>query len=348
MDPTKATDNLWRQQSGVIRRFLELRPRYEKLSEETAYILEKCVRAERIEYSAITHRAKTLDSFCEKVQRKAYENPPRDITDLAGVRIVYLYVSDRPKLEDTIEKEFTVVEKADKIENDDSERFGYGALHYLVKLGRKSSGARYDDLKDLLCEIQVRTILQDAWAVVAHHLSYKQESDVPLRLRRKLNALSGLFETADDQFDRLRAERTQYTKNIIKEIESRKDTSLRRDLNMDNLIAFLNWRLPDRGETTKEDAVVLLSDLQQLGCQTLADVEHALSRTESAVKAYETKYPPTNIKTNKTGPYAPMGVVRVAFEFIDAEYRKRLSSETFRNRLAEFDHLVEPKKKARA
>jgi ppGpp synthetase/RelA/SpoT-type nucleotidyltranferase len=60
---------------------------------------------------------------------------------------------------------------------------------------------RYDDLKKLVCEIQVRTVLQDAWAIIDHHLSYKQESDVPKILRRKLNSLAGLVETAHDQFD---------------------------------------------------------------------------------------------------------------------------------------------------
>jgi ppGpp synthetase/RelA/SpoT-type nucleotidyltranferase len=52
--------------------------------------------------------------------------------------------------------------KVDKLEEQEVDKFGYGALHYLVNLGRKSSGARYDDLKRLVCEIQVRTVLQDA------------------------------------------------------------------------------------------------------------------------------------------------------------------------------------------
>ena len=48
----------------------------------------------------------------------------------------------------------------------DVERFGYGALHYVVKVKKLHAGARYDDLKKLCCEIQTQTILQDAWAVV--------------------------------------------------------------------------------------------------------------------------------------------------------------------------------------
>ena len=346
MDPMNAMDNLWRSQPTMIRRFLELRPRYEKLSEEVAYIVDKCVQGQEIEYAAVTHRVKTLESFCEKVLRKAYEKPLEETTDVAGVRVVYLYPSDRARLEAVVEKQFILVEKVDKIEKDDVERFGYGAIHYLVKLGKKSSGARYDDLKDLVCEIQVRTILQDAWALVAHHLSYKKESDVPPELRRKLNALSGLFETADDQFDRLRAERTEYAEKVKEEISSGTDASLHRALNLDNLMEFLKWRFPGRRETSREEGADLLRDLKSLGCKTLADVENALSRAESAFIAYEKKYPPRDSDTMKPGRYACVGVVRVAFRFVSPEYRERLTGRISRKRIEEFDHLVQLPKKA--
>lgn len=196
----------WEERPDIIRSFIEARPQYEQLCAEVAYILKKRLDDGSIEYSAVTSRAKTLKSFAEKISRKQYESPLSDITDLAGVRVVYLYKADRHLIEKIIETEFDVIEKVDKVEEQEADRFGYGALHYLVHLGRKSSGARYDDLKGLICEIQVRTVLQDAWAIIDHHLVYKQESDVPKVLKRKLNSLSGLFETADDQFDRVRVE----------------------------------------------------------------------------------------------------------------------------------------------
>ena len=116
-----------------------------------AYILEKTVKASALEYSAITFRAKTIDSFCVKALRKKYSDPLDEITDFAGVRIVYLYNSDGPKLETLIEREFEIIEKINKIDKNLPDRFGYGALHYLVRLNKKLTGARYDELKDLIC-----------------------------------------------------------------------------------------------------------------------------------------------------------------------------------------------------
>lgn len=336
MKTKEALDRLWHQKPNVIRTFIDTRSKYEKLSEEVAYILTKNVRMSNIEYASITFRTKTLDSFCEKITRKGYESPIGEITDIAGVRIVYLYLSDRNNLESVIEKEFKVIEKINKIDKAGADHFGYGAVHYLVKLGKKSSGARYDDLKNFICEIQVRTILQDAWSIVAHHLSYKQESDVPKELRRKLNALSGLFETADDQFNHLKIDRLEYMSKVKKEISEQK--ILKQKINLDNLSEFLNWRLSDRGNSPIQDVAALLSELNQYGYTNLKQINEALSKALDALKAYETKYPPSDEDTGEECPYSPVGVVRVALQFTNSEYFKKKSF--LRDKINEFRFLV--------
>ena len=345
-----ATDKIWDDQPDVIRKFLDLRPNHEKLCEEVTYIIKKLLQTNDLEYSAITWRAKKIDSFCDKLGRKKYEDPFKDVTDLAGVRIVYLYGSDKGTIESLIEREFKVLEKVDKIEEESPEQFGYGALHYLVHLGKKSSGARYDDLKDLVCEIQVRTILQDAWAIVAHHLSYKQESDVPVKLRRKLNALSGLFETADDRFIQLRDERVKYSEEVKDDISKDEAKSLNKKLNLDNLSAYLGWRFPGK-ETENKGTVELLPDLmeesQRCGYKTLADLNNMVARTEDAIKAYEKKYPP-----EPSGRYLPIGVVRVGMRFENEAWRKEFYSGSKLKQIEEFLKLVKPapvvaKKKAK-
>jgi ppGpp synthetase/RelA/SpoT-type nucleotidyltranferase len=336
MQSIDASDEFWRNKAGVIRSFLDGRPAYEKLAEEVAYILERAVRCAGIEYAHVAHRAKTLNSFCEKVNRKGYRNPLSDITDVAGVRITFLYLADRPKLESIAEREFEVMEKVDKVDKSGAERFGYGALHYLVKLGKKASGARYDELKGLVCEIQVRTILQDAWAIVDHHLSYKEESDVPEQLRRKLNALSGLFETADDQFDRLRVEREAYAAEVKKQIAEQGPEFLRHGLDLENLIEYLSWRFSDRGNTSREEAADLLSELTRRGYRELAPIDAAVCASYDALKAYETKYPPINEETGQNGPYSPVGAIRVALSFGGA------CKAAFAGRLEEFRHLLKP------
>jgi len=172
----------WEKHPDYVRRFYDNFELNKKLCDEVEYTLSTEIQKEEIEIAQITSRAKTLESFCEKISRKSYSNPFDEITDFSGVRVVYLYSIHKNQIEKIIEREFEVIEKVDKVLVDDNV-FGYGALHYLIKIKNTHAGARYEELKNKVCEIQVRTILQDAWAVVAHHLSYKQESDVPKELR---------------------------------------------------------------------------------------------------------------------------------------------------------------------
>jgi ppGpp synthetase/RelA/SpoT-type nucleotidyltranferase len=272
----------WNERPDVIRQFIEVRPQYEQLCSEIAYILKKRMDNSGIEYSALTSRPKTLKSLAEKLSRKHYESPLNEITDLAGVRLVFLYKSDRPQIEDIIESEFEILEKVDKVEEHEPDRFGYGALHYLVHLGRKSSGARYDDLKKMVCEIQVRTVLQDAWAIIDHHLIYKQERDVPNILKRKLNSLSGLFETADDQFERIRAEREVYRDKVKSKLTT-KGKFIDQELNLDTLWELLRVRFPDKPVVKNVLSLSrILSAAESLGFDNLSDIDGLLRHTKKA------------------------------------------------------------------
>jgi ppGpp synthetase/RelA/SpoT-type nucleotidyltranferase len=337
METPTALDRFWSDRVEDVRAFFDHQPKYQRLCEEVAYTLEKIIKNREIEYAAVTFRAKTLSSFCEKVIRKGYATPLQENTDFAGVRIVYLYASDGRKIQSIVEKLFTVVEIVDKANRADPDRFGYGALHYLVKLKKKTSGARYEDLKDLICEIQVRTILQDSWATVAQHLDYKHESDVPVELRRKLNALAGLFETADDQFDELKRQRIQYTKNVKNLIQNESKGALDADLNVDNLRAYLLSRFSDRESSPAHEMPGLLNELKKFGYKTLKDLDDALSVGEKAALAYEENSPPSDSEDDR---YTAAGIVRTCLDIVDSKYREsRWHGTSLIYKIKEFTHL---------
>jgi putative GTP pyrophosphokinase len=236
-------DRTWQDNSLLIKSFIEQRYNYEQLCQEVAYILEKAVEKGKVEYSSITYRAKTLKSFLEKIIRKIYHDPLNDITDFAGVRLVFLYNSDFDTIEKIVKANFKLIEKVDKLNDKGVDKFGYGAIHYIVQLSKKYSGARYDDLKNLLCEIQVRTVLQDSWSIIDHHLVYKNESDIPKQLRRKLNSLAGLFETADDQFNQIKNEREAYIESVH-ESKAKPKQFLETELNIDTFKEYLLYKFP--------------------------------------------------------------------------------------------------------
>ena len=277
------SSDFWTRSPGVIRSFLEKRPDYEQLCNEIRYTLEKRLSKDGIEFSTITARAKTLNRFLDKMARKKYRNPFSEITDFAGVRVVCLYVDDITLIEKIIEDEFVVVEKVDKLTDKEPDQFGYGAIHYIVKLGKKSAGARYDDLRAYVCEIQVRTVLQDAWAIIGHHLVYKRESAVPKALQRKLNSLAGLFETADDQFQQVRNERERYLARVT---DSRKSAKafLSNETNLDSMKQYLAWKFPALPlDVASWQLQAVFGDIDLKLYPTLSEIEGLIREEEARV-----------------------------------------------------------------
>lgn len=280
--PARTPDEIWQRNPEIIRQFLKIRPEYEQLCAEVEYILRKKIAELGIETSTIASRAKTLNSFLEKLQRKRYDSPFDQLTDLAGARVVCLYGADVAKVAAMIRAEFTIDDEVDKVDQLGPDQFGYGARHFILRLGKASSGARYDDLKTLQCEVQVRTVVQDAWAIIQHHMVYKRESQVPTQLQRKLNSLAGLFETVDDQFERIREEREAYVAEVRDSV-SQPAAFLENELNLDTFKEYLKWKFPERPvETWNGQARLVLDGLVFAGSKLLRDVDGIISKTAGA------------------------------------------------------------------
>ena len=162
----------------------------------------------------------------------------------------------------------------------------YGAIHFIVRLGRNTAGARYDDLKNLVCEIQTRTVLRDAWAIIDHHLVYKNESNIPTVLRSRLNLLAGNFRTTDEKFSDLRTLREEYLKKVEdSEIDS--EHFLENELNLDSFIRYAQWKFPGLPAGTEVlDVPFYVKSLTDMNLRTLNDLEELVNRGAAAYKFY--------------------------------------------------------------
>ncbi|MGY2410734.1 GTP pyrophosphokinase [Pseudomonas pergaminensis] len=281
--PTVRTDDMWTKNPAVIKKFLDARPEFEQLCTEVEYILKKKVSAAQIETSFLGSRAKTLNSFLEKLNRKNYTDPFNQLDDLAGVRVVCLYSSDISNVIDIIRNEFEIVQEIDKREELETNKFGYIGNHFIVRLGINYSGARYDDLRTLRCEIQVRTVVQDAWSIIQHHMVYKKESQVPSNLIRKLNGLAGLFETVDDQFEFIRMQRDIYLDSVRVSKRAPGDF-LENELNYDSLVEFMQWRYDEvLDEDEREMVSTVLDALTEIGISKLKDIQLLLEQNEKFI-----------------------------------------------------------------
>jgi ppGpp synthetase/RelA/SpoT-type nucleotidyltranferase len=154
------------------------------------------------------HRAKMVDSFDKKCRKLnsddtlRYPRPLENITDLAGVRVIVFLRDSVDVVCNEIGKIFEIVEQEDVGERVYLKgKFGYQSKHLIIRLGDDRKGlVENKSLQNLVCEIQVRTLLQHAWAEMEHDIQYKGEIDIPLDLNKRFSALAGLLEIADREF----------------------------------------------------------------------------------------------------------------------------------------------------
>jgi hypothetical protein len=132
------------------------------------------------------------------------------ITDIVGLRVVCLYEDDVEKVQAVINDIFDVIEVTNKISEIEKTEalFGYKGLHVDARL--KSERLKLDEYSrygDIRVEIQLRTLVQDAWSVIDHKIKYKKS--IPNGLKRRVNTLAALFELADREFRAIRDETMQ-------------------------------------------------------------------------------------------------------------------------------------------
>lgn len=168
-------------------------PEFEFLRDEGVGALRSAISKSGIKVHSITERIKGFDSCVNKVIDKKIEKPFEGIKDFVGLRVICLFLSDLDKVENVINQTFVIVRIKDKINNSRKDVFGYMGKHFIVKLKAKK------ETNTIPFEIQVRTIAQDAWASVSHHLDYKTNS-IQDESKRDFYALSGLFYVADTHF----------------------------------------------------------------------------------------------------------------------------------------------------
>lgn len=177
---------------------------------------------QKFEKSNVVYRIKDKHSCIDKVGKKyikiLQDDPEKNITDLLtdliGVRIICMYESEIQKIAELLEPEFEIIDKTDKtkelLENDNA--FGYKGLHLDLKLNQvRAVLSEYSAYKDLRFEIQIRTIIQNAWSELDHQIKYKKH--IPKELGRRINRLAALFEIADTEFESI--------DNVSKELENK-------------------------------------------------------------------------------------------------------------------------------
>lgn len=269
----------------AIEQYQEIRPRYAQFAQAVRSILDTCISAQGITVHSIQHRAKEIDSFARKATKTSDQNPhqPRyrsplsEITDLAGVRVIAYFLSSVDRVEPIIDREFKIVEKTDKSELlRREERLGYHSVHYIVELRpNRFQLPEYERFRGLRAEIQVRTILQHAWAEIEHDVQYKAPATLPAEIRRRFMTLAGSLEIADREFQAIQDEDARLRAEARKSVAAGNLDEV--EITPDALKTYLDRKLGSDGRMADYSYQFTASLLRRLGFKDLEEVDRAIS-----------------------------------------------------------------------
>lgn len=209
--------------SSMVEEYTEIRPVYEAYTKKIEELIKSLLEKSNIQVHSVTSRTKDTDGFSKKLKEKGkgYYKIFSDVTDLSGVRIICYFAGQVDEVAEIIKSNFIIHHELsiDKRKTLDPDKFGYLSLHHVVELSEdRARLPEYERFKILLCEVQIRSILQHAWAEIEHDLGYKAPIEVPREIRRRFCRLASLLELADDEFDGIKKDIASYSKRVASRI----------------------------------------------------------------------------------------------------------------------------------
>jgi ppGpp synthetase/RelA/SpoT-type nucleotidyltranferase len=233
------------EKSAIGRAFYEAYkgafPDLEQAAEQLQKVASDALSPRNLDLHLVAARAKEPDSVLKKIRAKEYIDPSKQLTDQIGLRVITYY-------EDDVDRVVAILRDILEVDEANSEdkrvalglrEFGYRSVHLVAQL---RGASEWSPLRDKWFEVQVRSLLEHAWAEVEHEVVYKAGIQYPLEVRRRFHALAGAVEILDQQFLLLRGEREKL-------IESYRDTyergeELGEKLDAARLLGLLEWLRP--------------------------------------------------------------------------------------------------------
>ena len=202
----------------LMAQYKSLLPVYAQMAEIIPEKLKEFFAEAGIIVAAVEHRVKTEASLAGKLKLKGGKYKDIfDITDLVGIRVITFYIDDVDKVAAILERLFDIdwENSIDKRKAHEIDSFGYLSLHYICRIPESAySDPEHPELNKIRFEVQMRTVLQHAWANMNHDTGYKSGVEIPRVYMRDMSRLAGMLELIDDEFSRIRRELTDYRRNV--------------------------------------------------------------------------------------------------------------------------------------
>jgi ppGpp synthetase/RelA/SpoT-type nucleotidyltranferase len=195
-----------------IEQYRQLQPRYRQYATTLREVLDQAVRR-LAPFAIVQTRPKAVASFAEKIQRKwpRLHDPVHQFTDLCGGRVITFTQPEVKAVCAFILEHFEIdwENSVDVSQRLKPAEFGYRSVHYIVQF--KPGVFPTQDVQvtvpvevfGLKAEVQVRTLLEHAWAGFGHDRVYKSTFAVPEKWQRELAGVAAMLEQADESFSRV-------------------------------------------------------------------------------------------------------------------------------------------------
>ena len=286
----------------AVRTYAQVQPQVEELARRLAAWLTTALDDAGINYLDVAWRGKGVASFAAKTNKTMdgqplYPDPLRDITDQIGARIITYVISDVAAVADVVGDQLRVVDDKDLGRETASEgRFGYVSRHLQVALDPVWLGdMRVDVVRVPSAQIQIRTVLQHAWAEFEHDIRYKGTVPEALApdLNRRFTLAAGLLELADREFEVIR--------NRVRErmAEGAAEAGVSdTQIGDQELAAFLAGYYPEAGWSRTDRYTWMSGLLFELGITSLRELAGLLPAVDSAAITDRMgyKYPPGAVR----------------------------------------------------
>ncbi len=264
----------------AVQEYAALQPDLRVRAEQFIALVTSLLDDAGINYVSVTGRAKSVSSFAAKAARmldgeQVYADPLTEITDQVGVRVVTYLHGDVDAVAGLLSDQLSVLDDRDMgRETARQGRFGYSSRHLLVAVDPvKGVPAAYEMLTGS-ASVQVRTILQHAWAEFEHDVRYKgtiPEEHVP-DLDRRFTLAAGLLELADREFSEIR-DTLQATMGGQRLMVDEDDPRI----SASDLATFLAGQFQDAGWSRTDHYAWISGLLLELGITSLDELSGLLS-----------------------------------------------------------------------
>lgn len=126
-----------------------------------------------------------------------------------------------------------------------------------------------------MAEIQVKTILQHAWAEIEHDIQYKSIETAPTSIKRRFMALAGLLEIADREFQAIQDEDEMIREKARESVQKGELESV--EITPDALKAYLDKRLGSDNRMKEWSYEWTARLLRQLGFTNFYQLEECIN-----------------------------------------------------------------------